>query len=699
MANDFADSEKSNSLGIAESRTHSRARVHSLAYIELSDGNGGLILNISEDGIAMQAVQMVSAEQLSNMRFRLPKTSIAIEATGRLVWQLRSKKEAGIQFVNLSDEAREGIRKWVNGESSRGIGAPEAAAQQTQPAEKPSKQSPAPQPAPVAPVPPVSQPAASQPAAAAAKPVPPAAKPKKPILPVAEPQIPSAPQFASSGSLPSAHESVLPVNEPQATSSRIPPSVPPSEGSAFPAGQIKLPKPPRPQGVPVPPPLGNVANMPSWNGYVAPGIGMRYRKPRRWWTYTAALGIIAAVGFAGLMMIDPSTISRARLATAAHEPDSMTNVPRANSGANAPSSSVSSPSNAPPPAPGSTDSGTTASRQQKQTPQIPTNDDLPAEEQHTYSAKQDSNPQKSAVAPANPRTSGNSASDSSSDGNSSAADEKANTKRRETGESATERAEKRTSNRAAEAAGSYQPGQSQKNEAAPPTSSPASAPPSNGTSASHETSSQPSAPAAAAPLSPPVTSATTSAVQPTAVQKDQDDYARTARQETSGTANSSKLPAQQPTGLSSARTPPASGSSVVVSGGASSPVPPSVPLVGVPSGSVGATSQFHAIRIPPELQSKAAQLAGNLQIGQMLSSYSPSYPVDAARAGVEGIVKLDVIVAANGNVETVKILSGPPALAAVSISAVKQWHYGETLLGGQPIEAEQYVTLVFRLAK
>lgn len=124
-----------------------------------------------------------------------------------------------------------------------------------------------------------------------------------------------------------------------------------------------------------------------------------------------------------------------------------------------------------------------------------------------------------------------------------------------------------------------------------------------------------------------------------------------------------------------------------------------MPLIGVPSGSVGATSQFHAIRIPPELQSKAAQLAGNLQIGQMLSSYAPSYPVEAARAGVEGIVKLDVMVAPNGNVETVKIISGAPMLTAVSISAVKGWHYGETLLGGQPIEAEQYVTLVFRLAK
>jgi protein TonB len=122
-------------------------------------------------------------------------------------------------------------------------------------------------------------------------------------------------------------------------------------------------------------------------------------------------------------------------------------------------------------------------------------------------------------------------------------------------------------------------------------------------------------------------------------------------------------------------------------------------LSGIPSGSVGATSQFHAIRIPPELRTKGAQLGGNLQLGQMLSSYSPSYPLDAARQGVEGIVKLDAIVAPDGTVENVQVLSGPAMLTGVSVAAVKQWRYGQTLLGGRPIGAEQYVTLVFRLGK
>src|SRR5215469_2053253 len=105
--------------GVTESRAHRRTQVHSLAYIELSDENAGLILNISETGIAVQAVQVFTSNHFPRMRFRLPGTEIPVEAAGRLVWQVRSKKEAGIEFVGLIGTARTGIRNWIAGEPSR----------------------------------------------------------------------------------------------------------------------------------------------------------------------------------------------------------------------------------------------------------------------------------------------------------------------------------------------------------------------------------------------------------------------------------------------------------------------------------------------------------------------------------------------------------------------------------------------------
>jgi len=108
---------------------------------------------------------------------------------------------------------------------------------------------------------------------------------------------------------------------------------------------------------------------------------------------------------------------------------------------------------------------------------------------------------------------------------------------------------------------------------------------------------------------------------------------------------------------------------------------------------------LHAIRVSSELPARSSQLVGNLQIGELISSYSPAYPIGAAREGIEGTVRLDVIVARGGTVRSVQIMSGPPMLASSAANAVRDWRYGETFLSGQAIETEQYVTIVFRLAK
>jgi len=99
------------------------------------------------------------------------------------------------------------------------------------------------------------------------------------------------------------------------------------------------------------------------------------------------------------------------------------------------------------------------------------------------------------------------------------------------------------------------------------------------------------------------------------------------------------------------------------------------------------------------LESRRSQLGGNLQIGQPISNYPPAYPTEAAREGIEGTVKLDILVGRDGTVRDVTVLTGPPMLAAAGASAVRSWRYGETFLAGQAIETQRWVTIVFRLAK
>jgi periplasmic protein TonB len=103
---------------IPERRSQPRRRVLSLEYLDLGDSNGGIILNISEGGMYIQAVASLSADELSDLSFRIPDSGYQIETSGKIVWVGESRKDAGIQFINLPEEARLKLREWVAAENS-----------------------------------------------------------------------------------------------------------------------------------------------------------------------------------------------------------------------------------------------------------------------------------------------------------------------------------------------------------------------------------------------------------------------------------------------------------------------------------------------------------------------------------------------------------------------------------------------------
>ena len=53
----------------------------------------------------------------------------------------------------------------------------------------------------------------------------------------------------------------------------------------------------------------------------------------------------------------------------------------------------------------------------------------------------------------------------------------------------------------------------------------------------------------------------------------------------------------------------------------------------------------------------------------------PNYPVLAFQQRVEGTVKLQAVIATNGNVSNVIVVSGPVLLQAAAVECVKQWQY------------------------
>jgi len=82
---------------------------------------------------------------------------------------------------------------------------------------------------------------------------------------------------------------------------------------------------------------------------------------------------------------------------------------------------------------------------------------------------------------------------------------------------------------------------------------------------------------------------------------------------------------------------------------------------------------------------------------RLINSPKPAYPALAQRAGLQGIVKLQVRVKKDGSVEVQKLLEGDPALADAAIAAVKQWRGKPASINGQPVEVISTVTFNFQL--
>src|ERR1700694_4806875 len=98
-------------------RLQTRTTAVARAYVELGDTNSGIVLNISETGMAVAAADLlVVGDYLPRIRFQLPGSRQSIEISAQIVWQAESKRDAGIRFIDLTADARIQISNWIASE-------------------------------------------------------------------------------------------------------------------------------------------------------------------------------------------------------------------------------------------------------------------------------------------------------------------------------------------------------------------------------------------------------------------------------------------------------------------------------------------------------------------------------------------------------------------------------------------------------
>ncbi len=98
-----------------ERRRYSRQQVLELGiHADVGLTNGGNLLDLSEGGLAIQLASPVKNEPYIHLEFDLPETGSRIEANCRIAWTDASGRTAGVEFVSISEEARQRIRDWLS---------------------------------------------------------------------------------------------------------------------------------------------------------------------------------------------------------------------------------------------------------------------------------------------------------------------------------------------------------------------------------------------------------------------------------------------------------------------------------------------------------------------------------------------------------------------------------------------------------
>jgi TonB family protein len=73
------------------------------------------------------------------------------------------------------------------------------------------------------------------------------------------------------------------------------------------------------------------------------------------------------------------------------------------------------------------------------------------------------------------------------------------------------------------------------------------------------------------------------------------------------------------------------------------------------------------VAVPPQAQESGRR--------RLLSRAAPAYPELARRMSLQGVVKLDALVAPDGTVEAAEVKGGHPVLAPAALEAVRRWKW------------------------
>lgn len=100
-------------------------------------------------------------------------------------------------------------------------------------------------------------------------------------------------------------------------------------------------------------------------------------------------------------------------------------------------------------------------------------------------------------------------------------------------------------------------------------------------------------------------------------------------------------------------------------------------------------------RIPQVVEEKKRVVIGHIDPAMLVNRVEPAFPPILRQLRRNAKVELRAWIATDGTIQSLQVVSGDPLCVQSALDAVRQWRYRPTLLNGQPVEVDTFITVIY----
>lgn len=86
-----------------------------------------------------------------------------------------------------------------------------------------------------------------------------------------------------------------------------------------------------------------------------------------------------------------------------------------------------------------------------------------------------------------------------------------------------------------------------------------------------------------------------------------------------------------------------------------------------------------------------------LDPAMLIHRVEPAYPILPRQLGRSGRVELRAVIATDGTIQSLQVVSGDPLFYQSAMEAVRQWRYKPTVLNGEAVEVDTFITVIYNI--